>query len=85
MKNFSDLLATKLELNVLVNGQEITAGLLDELTFNANDIVIIDGIEILPKYHCLSRNEVLTIPEPFYQWYHRISGQGWLLVPHSTN
>ena len=43
MKNFSDLLATKLELNVLVNGQEITAGLLDELTFNANDIVIIDG------------------------------------------
>ncbi len=23
----------------------------------------------------------LTIPEPFYRWQHRVSGQGWLLEP----
>ncbi len=24
---------------------------------------------------------VMTIPEPFYRWWHRESGQGWLLEP----
>ena len=24
----------------------------------------------------------LEIPEPFYQWWHRITAQGWLLKPH---
>jgi hypothetical protein len=23
----------------------------------------------------------LTIPEPFYRWQHRVTGQGWLLEP----
>ena len=81
MKNFSDLLATKLELCVVVNSQESSAGLLDLLTFDANDTVVIDGVEVLPKYNYLSCDGVLAIPEPFYCWYHRISGQGWLLEP----
>ena len=51
MKTFSDLLATKLELCVVVNGQESSAGLLDLLTFNSDDTVVIDGIEVLPKYN----------------------------------
>jgi hypothetical protein len=24
----------------------------------------------------------LSIPEPFYQWWHRVTAQGWLLKPH---
>ena len=26
----------------------------------------------------------LAIPEPFYRWRHRVTGQGWLLVPSTT-
>lgn len=35
-----------------------------------------------PTYH-LGFNGVwsLNIPEPFYRWHHRITGQGWLLEP----
>jgi len=51
------------------------------LEFSANDIVTVDGAEILPKYQHLAVGGKLTIPEPFYRWYHRVSGQGWLLTP----
>lgn len=81
MKNFLDLLATELTLTVVVNGQIQTAGLHDALTFNENDSVSVDGIEVLPAYKNLAVNKVLKISEPFYQWYHRASGQGWLLSP----
>ena len=81
MKNFSELLATDLMLEVVVNGQLLSIGLHDSLIFCDTDTVIIDGIEILPKYNYLAKNGVLTIPEPFYRWYHRITGQGWLLEP----
>jgi hypothetical protein len=81
MKNFSELLATKLELCVVVNGEKSSVGLLNPLTFDADSTVTIDEIEILPKYRYLACNGVLAIPEPFYRWYHRISGQGWLLNP----
>ena len=81
MKNFSELLATDLCLDVVVNGAQLSAGLHDCLSFNATDTVTIDGIEVLPKYSYLVDNGVLTIPEPFYRWYHRVSGQGWLLEP----
>lgn len=53
MKNFSELLATELKLNVVVNGVATVANLHDNLIFNADDAVTIDNIEILPKYwHC---------------------------------
>jgi hypothetical protein len=81
MKNFLDLLATELTLNVCVNGQSRVAGLHDCLTFDATDTVTVDGIEILPTYSYLATNGKLVIDEPFYCWYHRVSGQGWLLVP----
>lgn len=81
MKNFLELLATDLYLDIVVNGTVRQAKLHDHLTFNDTDTVIIDNIEILPKYHYLAQNNVLTISEPFYCWYHRVSGQGWLLTP----
>lgn len=81
MKNFSDLLVTKLELNVAVNGTEHAASLHDTLSFSIDDIVVIDGIEILPKYSYMAADGKLIISEPFYRWYHRASGQGWLLEP----
>ncbi len=51
------------------------------LEFDASATVIIDGIEILPKYRHRAINGKLTITEPFYRWYHQVSGQGWLLTP----
>ena len=82
MKNFSELLATDLKLDIVVNVTVMPAGLHEVLIFNTNDTVIIDRIEILPKYQYLADNGKLTISEPFYRWYHRLSGQGWLLTPH---
>jgi hypothetical protein len=81
MKNFSELLDTKLQLDIIVNGEQQSAGLHDCLTFDVDDSVTVDGIEILPKYRHLADLDVLSIPEPFYRWYHRISDQGWLLTP----
>jgi len=82
MKNFLDLLATELTLNVCINGQSRAAGLHDCLTFDAIDSVAVDGIEILPRYSYLGTDGKLVIDQPFYRWYHQVSGQGWLLTPH---
>lgn len=81
MKNFFDLLATEQRLTVVVNGKEQQANLRDPLRFNADDFVTVDDIEVLPKYSYLANNGVLTISEPFYHWLHRVTGQGWLLMP----
>ena len=82
MKNFSELLATDLKVNVVMNGKAIDANLHDPLIFDANDTVTVDGVDILPKYVYLAINGTLAINEPFYRWYHRVSDQGWLLTPH---
>ena len=81
MKNFSDLLATELHLVISLNNTIYSVGWGTPMEFNATDKVIVDGEEILPKYQHLAINGQLTIPAPFYQWYHRVSGQGWLLTP----
>lgn len=81
MKNFLDLLDTDLELDIVVNGEHTAAGLQDFLVFDSGTEVSVDGIEVLPRYQHLVENGMLTIAEPFYQWYHRVSGQGWLLKP----
>ena len=82
MKNFSELLATDLKLNVCVNGQSYATGLHDCLTFNATDNVTVDDIEILPKYSYLANDGKLILDQSFYCWYHQVSAQGWLLTPH---
>jgi len=84
MKNFLDLLATEFTLNVCVNGHSCDIGLHDHFTLNATDTVTVDGIEILPKYSYLVVNNKLVVDEPFYCWYHRLSKQGWLLIPHEA-
>jgi hypothetical protein len=81
MKNFSDLLATELYLVVSINKTVYSVGWDMPLEFDATDTVTVDGVEILPKYQYLAVNGRLTISEPFYRWYHRVSGQGWLLTP----
>jgi hypothetical protein len=81
MKNFSDLLATELYLVVSINKTVYSVGRDMLLEFDATDTVTVDGVEILPKYQYLAVNGRLTISEPFYWWYHRASGQGWLLTP----
>ena len=81
MKNFSDLLATELHLDVVINGLPGVAGLHDPLTFDQDDVVTVDGIEVLPRYQHMAVAGVLHIDQPFYRWHHTVSGQGWLLRP----
>jgi hypothetical protein len=82
MKNFSELLATDFQLTVVVNGKTTAVNLHDMLIFDADDTVTVDDVDILPKYLYLASNGKLTISEPFYRWYHRVSDQGWLLTPY---
>ena len=85
MKNFSDLLATELHLDVVINGHASVAGLRDHLTFDQNDTVTVDGIDVLPRYRHMAVAGVLQINQAFYCWYHTVSGQGWLLEPQISN
>jgi hypothetical protein len=43
--------------------------------------ITIDGFDLFPQWHWCLRDSRLHIPEPFYRWRHRITGQGWLLEP----
>ena len=85
MKNFLDLQATDFKLHVIVNGNQYESGLRTPLSFNADDLVLVDDIEVLPRYQYLANGNTLQISEPFYQWYHKVSEQGWLLTPQTTN
>jgi hypothetical protein len=85
MKNFLDLQATDLKLHVVVNGNQYESGLHTSLSFNADDLVLVDDIEVLPRYRHLANDSTLQISEPFYQWYHKVSKQGWLLTPQISS
>lgn len=42
----------------------------------------IDGYEMWPKYCWQDQSTVkCRLDQPFYQWLHEVTGQGWLLVP----
>ena len=81
MKNYLDQLDTELRLDVVVNGKKSSYKLHDHLSFASTDIVTVDGIDLLPRYNYLAVDNKLIISEPFYCWYHSVSGQGWLLKP----
>ena len=81
MNNFSELLATKGQLIVIIDGTEQHHSLHDTLILNAKKPTTVNGLEVLPKYSHLAQNDILRIPAPFYTWYHEVSGQGWLLIP----
>jgi hypothetical protein len=85
MKNFLELLATDLKLDVTVNGNQYKIGLYTSMAFDVNDLVFVDGIEILPRYQYLAKGNVLQISQPFYQWHHTASKQGWLLTPQISS
>jgi hypothetical protein len=85
MTNFSDLLATDLKLHVVVNGNQYESDLHSPLTFNVDDLLRVDGIEVLPRYRHLANDNTLQISEPFFQWYHKVSEQGWLLTPQTSS
>lgn len=69
-------------------------GLLDDLHFSCNISngavevakITINGNEIMPIYQHIANpatswittNWSLTIPGPFYPWYHQLTGQGWI-------
>ena len=48
----------------------------------------VNGLEVLPKYQHLANKSTnyidfydewcMEIPTPFYVWYHKITGQGWI-------
>ena len=47
------------------------------------DLVEVDGVDITDHvYDQLVYNQSIHIPGPFYHWWHRVSGQGWLLHPY---
>jgi hypothetical protein len=142
MKNFSDLLATDLQLDLVMSmapvgipdveisinqqlvfqgrrrepftisqqlplrsGLSISVRLKNKIYGEIHDTAImlrqisIDGFDIIPAWTQLAEyvNDhhntdpttylgfngewKLEIPEPFYQWRHRVTGQGWLLHP----
>lgn len=51
----------------------------------------VNELEVLPLYQHLANPPTnyidslgrwtMHIPNPFFQWYHTISGQGWLIIP----
>lgn len=68
-----------------------TALIIDELTIDGMEIIPNyvhlatyhneRGLELFTNYLGFNGSWVLDINEPFYQWRHRVTGQGWLLEP----
>ena len=81
MKNFSDLLAIEPKLVVRTDNRIINMGIRDTIALDCTQPTTINGLEVLPKFSYLAHDGLLTIPAPFYSWYHEHSGQGWLLKP----
>jgi hypothetical protein len=60
----------------------------DEGTSGLEVALMINGLEVLPKYQHLSSNKkcyidtkepwVYSIPSNFYVWYHNVTGQGFI-------
>lgn len=81
MHNYLNQLVTELKLCVIENGHNYQAALDQPLQFSVNSTVSIDGLEILPRFCYLAKNNQLIIDQPFYCWYHLVTHQGWLLLP----
>lgn len=76
-KNYSDTAETAVILqSVRIDDFEIIPAW-THLTRYHND----HGIDRPVSYLGYNGSWVLKIDEPFYQWHHRVTGQGWLLQP----
>jgi len=78
----------------VINNATLSFNLFDQLDFTcqvyhgAVEIkkIAVNDKEIMPVYLYLSKPQTswvtqnwhLTIPGPFYPWYHEITGQGWI-------
>ncbi len=88
MKNFSELLATELliDIETAVDGKthRRTVPLLEiiklEIPGNLTKLAI-DGFDAMPYTQCQDGIYYFEIDQPFYQWRHTVTGQGWLLKP----
>lgn len=87
MKNFLDLLATEtwidVEITAVQGASHQRCHLLQLIELQVKDPVSvkIDGFEVLDRGQFTPQGWHLAISEPFYRWRHRVTGQGWLLVP----
>jgi len=88
MKNFLDLLATDLTIDIVVvaNDQidQYSVPLLEPIKIavagNLTELTI-DGFDAIPFAWHQDNVWHFEIDQPFYQWRHQITGQGWLLRP----
>ena len=87
MKNFSDLLATSSKLDVSIVSQDghemISWPLLQplDLAVTKAQSVQVDGMELISFGYWQDNQWILRHDRPFYQWRHKVTGQGWLLDP----
>jgi hypothetical protein len=88
MKNFSELLAIEqlIEIETTVDGI-VNCGSVPllqpirlEIPGNLTSICI-DNFDVSPYTWCQDGVWHFEIDQPFYQWRHVITGQGWLLEP----
>jgi hypothetical protein len=88
MKNFSELLATELLINVETvvdhNVSQYCVPLLDPVKIQIHGNLTsfkIDNFDVMPFTWCQNNTWYFELDQPFYQWRHNITGQGWLLQP----
>ena len=50
----------------------------NNVTINKKEVMPIYLNQADPKTNWITDNWTLTVPGPFYTWYHQITGQGWI-------
>lgn len=81
MKNFSELLATDLYLEIKTNGETTAHPLLDPVRIEIDggyELTTIDDFEIKEWMGEVVDGVWVFCCDNFYQWKHQITGQGWL-------
>lgn len=88
MKNFSELLDTDfaIEIQTVVDGVIVknTVPLLKPIKLEipgSLTSIKIDSFDVMPYVWHQNSIWYFEIYQPFYQWRHTITGQGWLLKP----
>lgn len=67
-------------LDTLIFCCKVSQGAIEvtKITINNNEVMPIYLHLANPKTNWITDSWVLTIPGPFYPWYHEITGQGWI-------
>jgi len=86
MKNFSELLATDLTLEIKTNGVSIKHPLLDPVRIEIDggyQLTTIDDFDIKDWMGQVIDDVWIFRCDNFYQWKHEITGQGWLFYQNA--